>query len=49
MSKFNKQRELFESGMAEQLCFVADQNGMLFFALVQTHDGAGDLAPADVV
>ena len=30
--------------MRQQVGFIADQNGMLLFALVQTHDGAGDLA-----
>ena len=39
-----QQRELFQGGMRQQVGFIADQNGMLFFALVQTHDGLGDLA-----
>ena len=30
--------------MRQQVGFIADQNGMLFFALVQTHDGIGNLA-----
>src|SRR2546429_9222722 len=30
--------------MAEQVSFVADQEGMLFLALVQADDGFGDLA-----
>src|SRR5580658_4593964 len=30
--------------MRQQVGFIADQNGMLLFALVQTHDGSGDLA-----
>src|SRR5207247_2302576 len=30
--------------MAQQLRFVADENGMLLFALVKMHDGLGDLA-----
>ena len=39
-----QQRKLFEGGMAQQLSFVADENGVLLFALVETHDGGGDLA-----
>ena len=39
-----QQRELFEGGMAQQLGFVADENGMLLLALIETHDGFGDLA-----
>ena len=39
-----QQRELFESGMAQQLRFIADENGVLFFALVEIHDGGGYLA-----
>ena len=39
-----QQRKLFEGGMAQQLGFVADENGVLLFALVETHDGVGDLA-----
>ena len=30
--------------MAQQLGLVADENGMLLLALVETHDGVGDLA-----
>src|SRR5438128_11099172 len=30
--------------MAQQLGLVADENGMLLFALVEAHDGFGDLA-----
>src|SRR6202035_5081812 len=30
--------------MAQQLSFVADQNGVLLLGLVETHDGIGDLA-----
>ncbi len=39
-----QQRELFQGGMRQQVGFIADQNGMLLLALVQTHDGIGDLA-----
>ena len=39
-----QQRQLFQGGMRQQLGFVADENGMLLFALVETHDGIGDLA-----
>ena len=39
-----QQRKLFEGGMAQQLRFVADENGVLLFALVEIHDGGGDLA-----
>jgi hypothetical protein len=39
-----QQRKLFEGGMAQQLRFVADENGVLFFALVEIHDGGRDLA-----
>ena len=39
-----QQRELLEGGVAQQLRFVADENGVLFFALVEIHDGGGDLA-----
>jgi len=38
-----QQRKLLQSGVAQQMGFIANQNGMLFFALVQTHDGVGDL------
>jgi hypothetical protein len=30
--------------MAQQLGLIADENGVLFFALVEVHDGLGDLA-----
>src|SRR6516164_8469182 len=30
--------------MSQQLGFVTDENGMLLLALIETHDGAGDLA-----
>src|ERR1700683_2384518 len=30
--------------MRQQVSFIADQNGMLLFALIQAHDGAGNLA-----
>ena len=30
--------------MRQQMGFIADQNGMLLFALIETHDGIGDLA-----
>ena len=30
--------------MAQELSFVADENGMLLFAQVEMHDGFGDLA-----
>src|SRR2546426_8501666 len=30
--------------MAQQLSFVADENGVLLLALIETHDGIGDLA-----
>lgn len=39
-----QQRKLFESGMAQQRGFVTDENGVLFFALLEAHDGGGDLA-----
>ena len=39
-----QQGELFQGGMRQQVGFIADQNGMLLFALVQAHDGAGNLA-----
>ena len=39
-----QQRELFQRGMRQQVSFIADQNGMLLLALVETHNGAGDLA-----
>ena len=39
-----QQRDLFQGGMAQQLGFVADENGVLLLALVETHDGFGDLA-----
>ena len=39
-----QQRELFQRRMRQQLRFVADENGMLLLALVQAHDGLGDLA-----
>jgi len=30
--------------MAQEMRFVTNQHGMLFFALIQAHDGFGDLA-----
>ena len=30
--------------MRQQMRFVADENGMLLLALIQAHDGVGDLA-----
>ncbi len=39
-----QQRELLQGGMAQQLSFVADENGVLLFTLVETHDGVCDLA-----
>ena len=39
-----QQGKLFERGMAQQLGFIADENGMLFLSLVETHDGLRDLA-----
>ena len=39
-----QQRKLFEGGVAQQLGFVADEHGVLLFALVEIHDGGGDLA-----
>ena len=30
--------------MAQQLSFIADENGMLLLALVEMHDGFRDLA-----
>ena len=38
-----QQRELLEGGVAQQLGFVADENGVLLFALVEIHDGGRDL------
>src|SRR5262249_43916474 len=42
--KVQQQRELFEGGVAQQVCLVQDKQGMLFLALLQTHDGVRDLA-----
>ena len=39
-----QQRELFEGGMRQQLGLVADENRVLLLALIETHDGFGDLA-----
>src|SRR5258708_27798192 len=39
-----QQRKLLEGGMGQQLGFIANENGMLLFALVKIHDGGGDLA-----
>src|SRR5438445_3190020 len=39
-----QQGKLFERGMAQQLGFVADENGMLLLTLIEAHDGLGDLA-----
>ena len=44
MSKFNSSGSCSSAGWRQQVGFVADQNGMLLLALVQTHDGFGDLA-----
>ena len=38
-----QQRELFKRRMWQQMRFVADENRMLLLALVQVHDGCGDL------
>src|SRR5919109_794360 len=35
--------ELFQSGMAQQVGLVTDEDRMLLLALIQTHDGLGDL------
>lgn len=35
----DQQRKLLERRMAQQLGFVADQNRVLLFALIQPHDG----------
>jgi hypothetical protein len=42
--KVQQQRKLFERGMAQQLGFVADENRVLLLALIEAHDGLGDLA-----
>jgi len=39
-----QQRQLFQGGMRQQVGFIADQNRMLLFALIQPHHGIGDLA-----
>lgn len=39
-----QQRQLFEGGMRQQLGFIIDENRVLLLALVETHDGFGDLA-----
>ena len=38
-----QQRQLFQRRMRQQVGFIADENRVLLFALVQTHDGIGDL------
>ncbi len=39
-----QQWQLLQSGVAQQLRLVADQDGMQLLALVQMHDGFRDLA-----
>jgi len=39
-----QQGELFEGGLGQELGLVTDENGVLLLALIEAHDGVGDLA-----
>jgi hypothetical protein len=39
MVEVQQQGRLFQSGLAQQVRLVADEDGMLLFALVEMHDG----------
>jgi hypothetical protein len=39
-----QQRQLFQSGVLQQLRFIADEDGMLLLAFVERQDGFRDLS-----
>ena len=42
--EIQQERQLLQSGVPQQLRFVADEDGMLLLAFVEVYGGLGDLA-----